>query len=123
MGTGPGPDDPDVAMEESYMHRGWRGAVLAALLGLGGAASAHEFDCQKSINGQAVLNVSEFPATLRFNQDKNNWSPRFGFTYDMGGNHTSIVKGGYGIYFGRTSNSVIRANRNVAASISSTTYI
>jgi hypothetical protein len=62
-------------MEERYMHRGWRGAVLAALLGLGGAASAHEFECQKHINGQAVINVSEFPATLRFDHRIANLHP------------------------------------------------
>jgi hypothetical protein len=31
--------------------------------------------------------------------DKNNFSPRFGFAYDIGGNGRSVVRGGYGIYY------------------------
>jgi hypothetical protein len=31
--------------------------------------------------------------------DKNNYSPRFGFAYDIKGNGRSVVRGGYGIYY------------------------
>ena len=31
--------------------------------------------------------------------DKNNFSPRFGFAYDILGNGRSVVRGGYGIYY------------------------
>ena len=58
------------------------------------------------VRGVVFTGNPNYPLTQSFNQDKNNWGPRFGFTYDFGGNHTTIVKGGYGIYFGRTSNSV-----------------
>ena len=40
-----------------------------------------------------------------FNQDKNNCGPRVGFTYDVNGHHTTVLRGGWGIYYGRTSNS------------------
>jgi outer membrane receptor protein involved in Fe transport len=50
-----------------------------------------------------------YPATTRFNQDKNNWGPRIGAAYDIGGRHDTVVRGGYGLYFGRTSNSVVAA--------------
>jgi hypothetical protein len=62
---------------------------------------------EAEVEGIVFTGNPAYPLTQSFNQDKNNWSPRFGFTYDMGGNHTTIVKGGYGIYFGRTSNSVM----------------
>ncbi len=62
---------------------------------------------EAEVHGIVFTGNPNYPLTQSFNQDKNNWGPRIGFTYDFGGNHTSIVKGGYGIYFGRTSNSVL----------------
>jgi hypothetical protein len=48
-----------------------------------------------------------YPKTQTFAQDKNNFGPRLGFTYDLGGNHVTVFKGGFGIYYGLTSNSYI----------------
>ena len=48
-----------------------------------------------------------YPATVTFNQDKNNFGPRVGLTYDINGSHTTVVRGGWGLYYGRSSNSVI----------------
>jgi hypothetical protein len=48
-----------------------------------------------------------YPLTQRFAQDKNNFGPRLGFTYDVAGNHQTVFKGGFGVYYGLTSNSYI----------------
>lgn len=48
-----------------------------------------------------------FPLTQAFNKDTNNFGPRFGFSWDVSGAHKMVVRGGYGIYYGRTSNSAI----------------
>ena len=48
-----------------------------------------------------------YPLTQRFAQDKNNFGPRLGFTYDVGGRHQTVFKGGFGIYYGQTSNSYL----------------
>lgn len=48
-----------------------------------------------------------FPLTQAFNKDTNNFGPRFGFSWDVGGTHKTVVRGGYGMYYGRTSNSAI----------------
>jgi hypothetical protein len=48
-----------------------------------------------------------FPLTQSFNQDKNNWGPRFGLAWDIAGRHKTILRAGYGLIYGRTSNSAI----------------
>ncbi len=48
-----------------------------------------------------------YPLTQRFVQDKNNFGPRLGFTYDVGGGHQTVFKGGFGVYYGQTSNSYL----------------
>ncbi|MBZ5554727.1 MAG: TonB-dependent receptor [Acidobacteriia bacterium] len=50
---------------------------------------------------------SAFPLTQTFNKDTNNFGPRFGFSWDVGGTHKTVLRGGYGMYYGRTSNSAI----------------
>jgi hypothetical protein len=60
-----------------------------------------------SVNGVPENGNPAYPATMSFHQDKNNWGPRLGATYDIGGNHRTVLRAGWGIYYGRTSNSAI----------------
>ena len=39
--------------------------------------------------------------------DKNNFGPRLGFAYDLYGNGKSVLRGGYGMYYGRITNGVL----------------
>jgi hypothetical protein len=59
------------------------------------------------VNGVTLNGNPLYPQTTTFNQDKNNWGPRIGGTYDIGGQHKTVIRGGYGLYFGRSSNSVL----------------
>jgi len=58
-------------------------------------------------NGVKFTGNPLYPATVTFHQDKNNFGPRVGFTYDVMGAHTTVIRGGWGLYYGRSSNSVI----------------
>jgi hypothetical protein len=57
--------------------------------------------------------------------DKKNFGPRIGFSYDLTGKGTTVVRGGYGVYYGRINNGELLGIRFATGSPNSqynTTY-
>lgn len=49
-----------------------------------------------------------FPDTARINADTSNVGPRIGVAYDLRGNGATVLRSGYGVYYGRTPNGTIQ---------------
>ncbi len=56
---------------------------------------------------QASGSYTPFPGVTNRPSDKNNFGPRIGFSYDVFGQGHTVLRGGWGLYYGRVLNGTI----------------
>jgi hypothetical protein len=73
-----------------------------------GARYDYEFLPSPSANlTSATGSFNPYPGLTNHPSDKNNAGARLGFAYDMYGDGKSVLRGGYGMYYGRITNGVL----------------
>ena len=76
------------------------------------------------ISNPQIPNLPALPLTAKFPHDRRDFGPRTGFAWDIFGNSKTILRGGYGVYYGRIINSTIFnaiSNTGVTAGQNTTT--
>ncbi len=91
---------PNVTESALYLQDSWR-ATDRLTLNYGVRYDLFAYAQPKVQNPNAALLAGGLD-TSRINRDRNNWGPRFGFAYKVNRSGTTLIRGGWGMYYGRT---------------------
>lgn len=91
---------PNVNETAFYLQDSWR-ATNRLTLNYGLRYDLFAYAQPKVKNPDPALAAANLD-TSYFNRDKNNWGPRFGFAYKVNRGGSTMIRGGWGMYYGRT---------------------
>jgi outer membrane receptor protein involved in Fe transport len=108
-GTTGGTTYPDNNQYAFFAQDDWK-ATPKLTLNLGARYDYQKFACPPVQNTDPLLFSNPLGVvidTARCPKDGNNIAPRFGFAYDLFGTGRTVVRGGYGIFYGNTPSIVL----------------
>jgi hypothetical protein len=91
---------PNVNELAFYLQDSWR-ATSRLTLNYGLRYDLFAYAQPKVKNPDPMLAAAGLD-TSRINRDTNNWGPRFGFAYKVNHSGSTLIRGGWGLYYGRT---------------------
>lgn len=74
------------------------------------------YEYQRLPNTNAALVNSEIPETARLPHDRDNFAPRAAFAWDLFGRGTTVLRGGFGLYYARVPNATVFSALNSTGS-------
>ncbi len=98
-----GPDTFDFGTNDyaGYLSGEWKAHhVLTLTYGV-------RYEFQQVPHTNALMANPDLPETLQTPHDSNNYGPRLGVAWDVFGRGKTVVRAGYGIYYGRISNATV----------------
>ena len=120
-GTSGATTNPDLTDYAGFVTDEWR--VTPALTVNLGLRYDYQKIAQSDVRNPDAQLLTAGLDTRRVPLDKNNWAPRLGFAWSPGTDSRTVVRGGYGIFYGRTTGIMVgTAHSNNGITVQTITF-